>query len=81
MSKITHPQFIIICNGDSDTATKRVLATRRVFTSLEDAQAFASKERGSNRELEVVECYFAVPDSLYRQDWVPSLEIDDKEAR
>jgi hypothetical protein len=75
-----HQQFLVICNGDSDTQTRRVLATRRVFTSFEEATAFASEKSSAHREPEVVECYFPVPDTLYRQDWQPVIGEASREV-
>lgn len=63
-------QFIIIGRGDDDREAKLCLLTRRVFRSYEEAQAFAAKDCKGNRDPQIVECYFPVPDSLYRGDWI-----------
>jgi hypothetical protein len=63
-------QFIVIGKADEDTETELCLLTRRVFTSHEAAKAFVAGELNGNRNPQIVECYFRVPDSLYRQDWV-----------
>jgi hypothetical protein len=67
-------QFIIIGTADSNTETELCLLTRRVFTSIEGeggAQAFAETCCNA-RNPQIVECYFPVPDSLYKQDWISS---------